>query len=338
MKDKKDRKFNTGLAIFIGLIVLALGITAFTIFNPLNMNFSKTDIKNNISLNGTTVQKGKTREYIATLYIEGTIENENNSYNQKWILETISKLKNDKNNVAIALFINSPGGGVYQSDEVYLALQDYRTSGKKVYAYMGSLAASGGYYISCAAEKIYANRNTLTGSIGVISGQTFDLTGLFDKMGIKSETIHAGKNKNMGNYNEPFTDEQRAIMQSIADECYDQFVAIVAHSRNMTIVDVEKLADGRVYTAKQALENGLIDKIDSFEYMMYTLKTETSGEDTSVKEFRYQRKKSSFEMLLGASTKLRESEAAAKLGLPERVINDMNKCSVYPAYIYEMAE
>lgn len=338
MKDKKDRKFNTGLTVFIIIIVVALGLTFLAVFNPFDFSFSKPKFETSITTNGTTIQKGKSKNYIATVYIEGTIENANYTYNQKWLLETIQKLKNDKNNVAIALFVNSPGGGVYQSDEVYLALQDYKTTGKKVYAYMGSLAASGGYYISCAAEKIYANRNTLTGSIGVISGQTFDLTELFDNMGIKSETIHAGKNKNMGNYNEPFTDEQRAIMQSIADESYDQFVGIVANSRHMTIAEVEELADGRVYTAKQALENGLIDKIDSFDFMMYTLKTETSGEETSVKEYRYEKRKSSFELLLGSSTKLRESEAAAKLGLPERVVKDMNHSSIYPAYIYEMAE
>lgn len=338
MADKKDKKFNTGLIVFIILIVVVLGLTALAVFNPFDFNFSQPNVTKSISINGEKVEKGKSRNYIATVYIEGTIENANSTYNQKWLLDTISKLKNDKNNVAIALFINSPGGGVYQSDEVYLALQDYKTTGKKVYAYMGSLAASGGYYISCAAEKIYANRNTLTGSIGVISGQTFDLTGLFDKMGIKSETIHAGKNKNMGNYNEPFSDEQREIMQSIADECYNQFVGIVANSRHMTIAEVENLADGRVYTAKQALENGLIDKIDSFDFMMYTLKTETSGEDSSVKEFRYEKKKTSFELLLGASTKLFESQAAAKLGLPERVVNDMNHSSIYPAYIYEMAQ
>lgn len=338
MKDKKDKKFNTGLCIFIILILIALAFTVLAYFNPFGLSLSKPDLENKIGTNGVTVEKAKSKNYIATLYITGTIEDANSSYNQKWLMETIAKLKKDKNNVAIALFINSPGGGVYQSDEVYLALQDYKTTGKKVYAYMGSLAASGGYYISCAAEKIYANRNTLTGSIGVISGQTFDLTGLFDKMGIKSETIHAGKNKNMGNYNEPFTAEQRAIMQSIADECYDQFVGIVANSRHMTIADVEKLADGRVYTAKQALENGLIDKIDSFDFMIDNLKSETSGDDTAVKEFKYERKKTSFEMLMGASTKLRESEAAAKLGLPERVIADMNKKVTYPAYIYEMAE
>lgn len=329
----KEKKFNTGLLVFILLLIFGIGIACLSYFKPFGLSLTKQDLSDKIS-NGVTVQKAKGKNYIATLYIEGTIENANNSYNQKWLLNTINKLANDKNNVAIALFINSPGGGVYQSDEVYLALQNYKTSGKKVYAYMGSMAASGGYYISCAAEKIYANRNTLTGSIGVIAGQSFDLTGLFEKMGIKSETIHAGKNKNMGNYNEPLSAEQKAILQSVADECYDQFVGIVANSRHMSIADVEKLADGRVYTAKQALNNGLVDYIDTFEHMLDSLKEETTGENTAVKEYKYERKQTALDIFMGAATNLKETEAASKLGLPESVVQDMNNCSTYPAYLY----
>lgn len=329
----KEKKVNTGLIFFIVLIILGIGIAIFSYFKPFGLSLTKQNFSEKIS-NGVTVQKSKGKNYIATLYIEGTIENANNSYNQKWLLNTIDKLTNDKNNVAIALFINSPGGGVYQSDEVYLALQNYKTTGKKVYAYMGSMAASGGYYISCAAEKIYANRNTLTGSIGVIAGQSFDLTGLFDKMGIKSETIHAGKNKNMGNYNEPLSAEQKAILQSVADECYDQFVGIVANSRHLSIADVEKLADGRVYTAKQALNNGLVDYIDSFEHMLDSLKEATTGENTSIKEYKYERKQTAFDIFMGAATNLKETTAASKLGLPERVIQDINNCTTYPAYLY----
>lgn len=111
-------------------------------------------------------------------------------------MNTISALAQDKKNEGIILFIDSPGGGVYESDEAYLALLDYKEqTGRPVYAYMGQLAASGGYYIACAADYIMANRNTLTGSIGVISGQVFDITELLQKTGIKSETIHAEKTK-----------------------------------------------------------------------------------------------------------------------------------------------
>lgn len=203
-------------------------------------------------------------KFVATISIEGTIEEENQTYDQQWLLSTIDELKYDSNNVGIMLKINSPGGAVYESDEAYLALLDYKTSGKPIFAYFESMAASGGYYIGCAADKIYANRNTLTGSIGVIYGQHLDLSKLLEKYGIDFTTITAGENKNMGSFAEPLTSEQKKILQSIADECYEQFTGIVAESRKMDIENVKKLADGRVYTAKQALEKGLIDEISTY--------------------------------------------------------------------------
>ena len=166
---------------------------------------------------------------IAKIKIEGVIEKENETYNQKWLLETIKKLEKNKSNAGIMLYISSPGGGVYESDEVYVALKKYKErTNRPVYAYFASLAASGGYYIGCAADTIIANRNTITGSIGVISGRFVDLSEPLKKHGIKAETIHAGRNKTMGSVTESVTDEQRAIMQSLADECYAPFTGIVA--------------------------------------------------------------------------------------------------------------
>ncbi len=219
---------------------------------------------------------------IAQICIEGIIEKENEKYNQKWLLETISKLKDDKNTAGIILYINSPGGSVYESDEVYNAVKKYRQeTGKPVYAYFAALAASGGYYIGCSADKIIANRNTITGSIGVIAGRFINLTSFMTKHGIKSETIHAGKNKTMGSFDEPVTKEQREIMQSVADECYEQFVSLVAENRNLNLKTVKTLADGRIYTAKQAKEKGLIDEIASFDDAVEIFKEKEPGSRTS---------------------------------------------------------
>jgi protease-4 len=205
------------------------------------------------------------QEYMAVLSVNGVIQSENKTYNQEWVLDHIDRLKNDKKNLGMLLVIDSPGGSVYGADEVYLALKDYAQSGKTLRAYLGPLAASGGYYIACAAEHIAANRNTLTGSIGVISSQSVDLTRLLDTYGIKVTTITAGKNKNMLNFNSPLTEEQQKIMQGIADECYDQFVEIVSESRKMAAGRIKTLADGRIYTARQALEARLIDEITSLD-------------------------------------------------------------------------
>ena len=132
--------------------------------------------------------------------------------NQPTFLQQFPTLEEKKDVVGIIVYINSPGGAVFESDEVYEALLRYKEKTKKpVYAYFASLAASGGYYIGCAADKIIANRNTLTGSIGVIAGRFVDLTELMAKYGIKSKTIHAGRNKIMGSFDEPATEEQKQI-------------------------------------------------------------------------------------------------------------------------------
>ncbi|MBP5452610.1 MAG: signal peptide peptidase SppA, partial [Treponema sp.] len=202
--------------------------------------------------------------------------------------------------------------------------------------YFESMAASGGYYIACAATKIVANRNTLTGSIGVIAGQSLDLTGLMEKYGVKSETIHAGKNKNMGNYNEPMTDEQRQILQSIADECYEQFTEIVANARKMSIDKVQELADGRVYTAKQALSAGLVDSIGSFDDAEKLMEEkEFEGEDYMVEDYKYERYPNFYDYLYGLSSKIVPGKAESITGLPEAVEKVIDPEVKYPAFIYE---
>lgn len=265
--------------------------------------------------------------YIAVLYIEGVIENQNRSYDQQWLLHTIELLAADTKNAALLLYIDSPGGGVYQADEVYLALKTYAEK-KHVWAYLGSVAASGGYYIAAACDYIVANRNTLTGSIGVIAGQALDLTELMDRCGIEMTTVTAGRNKNMMNINEPFTAEQREIMQSIADECYEQFVGIVAESRGMAAEDVRALADGRVYTARQALDNGLIDEIASFDETVDSLRELISG-SVSVEEFFVEWRPSLYDYLSGMAAALRAE--------PERtVLQKLQKSAdlPFPAYYW----
>ncbi|MBP5519001.1 MAG: signal peptide peptidase SppA [Treponema sp.] len=331
---------KSGIIVFILLII---GVGIYSVYNILfpksNNEYSERNMSYRIAENSRNYDintaKNYRNEFIAALYIEGTIQAENYYYSQKWILSNIESLKNNSKNVALAIFINTPGGAVYQADEVYLALEDYRTSGKPVYVYQGPMAASGGYYISCAANKIYANRNTLTGCIGVIMAESYDLTGLFNKLGIKSTTIYSGKNKNMMNYNEPFTAEQKAIMQSICDECYDQFVTIVSNSRKIKYDTVCKLADGRLYTAKQALEHRLIDGIGSWEDMLCDL-AENELEKPGIKVQTYKKPKkrqSIFDIMTGNAKEIEKAKTAAALGVPSDVIDSMNNRSLMPMYL-----
>lgn len=340
------KNFKSGLIVLIVMLVVVTGLSVFSALGPGSKIRVTVKTKGPKTSEQSTVKtspdfdkkeaKSYKKDFIAALYIEGAIAEANNDYNQEWLMSTIQELKEDKHNSALAIFINSPGGTVYQADEVYLALQDYRTTGRPIYVYQGSMAASGGYYISCAADKIYANRNTLTGCIGVLMGTTFDLTGLFEGLGIKSETIHSGKNKNMMNYNEPFTDEQREIMQSMCDECYDQFVGIVAKSRGMQFEKAQELSDGRLYTANQALENGLIDHIDSWDNMLKDLsENELKKPGIKVNTYKYQKKSSFMDMMMGKAKELSNAKAAATLGLPVSVIEDMNSQSMVPMYLYK---
>ncbi|MBR0596801.1 signal peptide peptidase SppA [Clostridiales bacterium BAD-6] len=234
--------------------------------------------------------------YLAALYVEGTILAGQvdtfgiaTGYQHQWTLDKIDELMNDPENKGILLFIDSPGGGVYESDELYLKLNEYKeTTERPVYAVMGSMAASGGYYIAAAADEIFANRNTWTGSIGVTIGTLYDISELLEKYGVKTVTITAGRNKAMGSSVEPLTQEQQAIFQSLVDEAYEQFVGIVAEERNLDLDAVKNLADGRVYTAKQAMELGLVDSIGTMEDAVYAMSEKYDLWDCDVIDIVYQ--------------------------------------------------
>ena len=315
------RKSRNGLIVFIiTLVVVALVVTlSFTTGNKIQAkNDSNTGNPNGVSNYDYDDEPATNKKnYLAAIQLEGTIESANTTYNQKWLLSVISELKYDQNNVGIALYIDSPGGAVYQADEVYLALKDYKKTGKKIYVYMGPLAASGGYYISCAADKIYANRNTLTGSIGVIASHVFDFSELLYNIGIESTTIYSGDNKNMGAFDEEFTEEQQEIMQEICDECYEQFLSIVVQERKMTEEFARKLADGRVYTAAQALKNGLIDVISDWDSMIKDLSYEVSGSPLcKVKTYKYEKKLTFMEQMMYTVSNLKPVTAEKPRSMP----------------------
>lgn len=340
-------KFSTenyskkGLAVFACTIILAAAIFIFnTASSVLNKNakssisaVSNSEAKIKDKLLGKKENKFPKNEYIAKLFIKGVISEANDSYNQEWILSTIKDLQEDMNNRGIVLVINSPGGGVYQADEVFLALEKYKKETERpVYAYFTSLAASGGYYVGCAADYIMANRNSLTGSIGVIAGQFTDLTGLMEKWGVKSTTIHAGRNKLMGNFNEPMTQEQRNIMQSIADECYEQFTDIVAESRGLSKEEVYKLADGRIYTASQAKEASLINSIGTLDELIETMqRKEFDFAEYETAEFSYQKEDSIYSLIMGSAKEFKK----ASLGIPDAVMEVLEPQIEFPAYYYK---
>lgn len=275
-----------------------------------------------VSLSGGATTPNK--PYIAVLDIAGTIsENDGYTYDQQYLLDSVEQITADGYNQGLILHIDSPGGAVYQIDELYLKLMDYKEqTGRPVYAAIESYAASGGYYAACAADEIYANRNAITGSIGVIMGEFVDLSGLLEQMGVDVDYITSGPNKSMGNPYAPLTAEQRAIYQSICDAYYDQFVQIVAAGRGMDEAGVRILADGRVYSARQAVENGLIDGIEPFSDTVARMKADLQDEGLAVQHFYYQAPSSLLDYL-SSSNPIRQffgqdhSKAAQEQGQPQ---------------------
>jgi protease IV len=164
---------------------------------------------------------------------------------------------------AVVLRINSPGGAVVASDELYLAIKELANK-KPVVAQLNDLAASGGYYAALGANHIVANKASITGSIGVIA-QFPEFTELFNKIGVEVHTIKSGQYKDIGAVDRPLTAEEQAILQSIIDDAYDQFVTAVATGRNLPEDQVRVLADGRIYSGQQALDAKLVDELGTFD-------------------------------------------------------------------------
>lgn len=206
-------------------------------------------------------------DYVAVVYVEGTIVDPYmDGYDHQWTLDEIERVRDDLSNVGLILYIDSPGGGIYETDELYYAIEDYKeATGRPVYAYGGSMMASGGYYAAVTAKEIMVNRNCWTGSIGVTAGTVIDISGFLADHNIKATDVIAGKNKTMGGMFSPLTDEQKEIYQSLVDDAYDQFVEVVADGRGLARTAIVPLADGRVYTARQAVDNDLVDAIGTLD-------------------------------------------------------------------------
>ncbi|SFE55285.1 signal peptide peptidase A. Serine peptidase. MEROPS family S49 [Thermoanaerobacter thermohydrosulfuricus] len=178
-------------------------------------------------------------------------------------VEQIRKAQEDSTVKAVVVKINSPGGSAAKSVEIYTELKRLKETGKKVIISMGDAAASGGYMAACGGDIIVANPATITGSIGVIMQYT-NYEGLYDKLGLKEITIKSGPYKDMGSPTRDLTPEEKEILQGVIDDTYEQFVEIVSEGRKMPIDKVKELADGRIFTGRQALKVGLVDKLGDF--------------------------------------------------------------------------
>ncbi|MBW2650137.1 MAG: signal peptide peptidase SppA [Deltaproteobacteria bacterium] len=200
----------------------------------------------------------KDKDKIGIVMIEGVLSNSRDTIKQ------LDKYEEDDNVKAIVLRINSPGGAVVPSQEIYDKVSRLKKS-KKVVVSMGSVAASGGYYIACAADRIIANPGTITGSIGVIA-QFSQIEDLLEKVGLKTTVVKAGRYKDVGSPVREMTTADKNLVQGVIDDIHNQFIEAVLSNRDLSRENIEKIADARIFTGRQALKAGLVDDLGNMEY------------------------------------------------------------------------
>lgn len=256
------------LIIFTILIVIGFG-SLLLLYGVVSSLGERTEVV-------TTGSGGK----IGVVEIKGVITSSED------VVRQIKKYRDDRSVKAILLRVDSPGGGVVASQEMYEEVKKARES-KPVVVSMGALAASGGYYVSCGASRLVANRGTLTGSIGVIS-EFLQLQAALDKLGVSVKTIKSGKLKDSGSITRKMTVEDEKYFQQLMDNVHRQFIEVVENERHMDHAEVVGIADGRVFTGEQAVKNGLVDTLGTFEDAVgITAKLAgISGEPALVKERR----------------------------------------------------
>lgn len=240
-------KKNPAIAILV--TVVSLGAIFFIVLFLASLIFSG---KGRMTISPISGDK------VALIKVEGVI------FSPDHIIDELKDYAEDSSIKAIVLRIDSPGGGVVPAQEVYDSIMNAKKEGKKIVASMGNVAASGGYYIAAAADKIVANPGTLTGSIGV-KMEYANVQKLLEKIGVNEMVIKSGEYKDVGSPFRPMTDAERKLLQTVIDDVQNQFVEAVAKGRGLPITDVRAIADGRIFTGRQALELKLVDQMGDLE-------------------------------------------------------------------------
>ena len=237
-------KTTSWIILFVGIVFIAAAVAFFIVITAGGL----------LPDGGRTLSVGKK---VGLIEITGTIVESSE------VVDQIARYGKDSSVKALVVRVESPGGVVAASQEIYEELRRVRDDGKPVVVSMGGIAASGGYYVACGADSIVANPGTLTGSIGVI--MSFPMAQeLMRKIGLEWEVLKTGEFKDIGSFTRPMTDRERDLLEGILDDVYDQFVSVVALERGIEREVVESFADGSVFTGRQALELNLVDRIGTF--------------------------------------------------------------------------
>lgn len=234
--------FETLFSIIFSLLIL-FAIVAGVIYGISNIENKKLNISSNNA--------------IGVIKLTGIIRDSSD------IIKDLKDFADNKKIKAIILKINSPGGAVVPSQEIYREILKLRKK-KKIYAYIQSLGASGAYYVASATDKIFANPGSIIGSIGVIIEFT-NIKELLNKIGVKGITIKSGKFKDVGNPTREMTDEEKAYLKNLIMNVYNQFLKDVSLTRKIPLEKLRKIADGRVFTGEEGVKIGLVDRLGNFD-------------------------------------------------------------------------
>lgn len=210
-----------------------------------------------LSLILTVSHKVPLGEKVALIRVSGVI------IDSTAVIDELKEYSDDSSVKAVVVRVDSPGGAVGPSQEIYEEIIKLKEK-KKVVVSMGSVAASGGYYIAAPADSIVANAGTLTGSIGVIM-EIPNVSGLMEKIGVKTNVVKSGKHKDIASVFKSMSPEEKSILQNVLDDVHDQFIQAVADSRGMDVQEIRKLADGRIFTGRMAKELGLVDELGNLQ-------------------------------------------------------------------------
>lgn len=275
------------IAAVLFFVSIAVG-TATTLFTADTENIIDELFASESAFNEEVIEGDDFSNVIAVFDVEGTIQDTGEAsllssatYNHRAFMDKLKMAEENDDIKGIILRVNSPGGGVVESAEIYDKILDIKKVKKPVYVSMGSMAASGGYYISAPADKIYASPETMTGSLGVIM-HGYNYEKLAKKYGVEFETIKSGPHKDIMSPTREMTGEEREILQNMINNSYDQFVKVIADGRGMTENEVRKIADGRIYDGRQAKENHLIDDFGHLDDVIAAMKTDIGKKDAQV--------------------------------------------------------
>lgn len=275
------------------LIFVSVGINAMSWVFTRDWNSLINDISiMETEVSETVMEDGDRTERIAVLEVDGVIQDAGAAtlfsgaeYNHQQFMTQLNEIAEDQSVKGIVLAVNSPGGGVLESSDIYDALVEIKKEKEiPIYVVMGGMAASGGYYISAPADKIYVHPETLTGSIGVIM-QSVNYGKLAEKYGVEFPTIKSGPYKDMMSPTREMKPEERAMLQEMIDDSYNRFVEIIVEGRGMTDAAVRKVADGRVMNGRQAIEAGLADDYGKLPSVIAAMKEDNKLENAEVFQY-----------------------------------------------------